>query len=97
MKLPDNPTIIGMMGVTLMEDAVTVSSALVTLGSVSTVVLLVGLRREDSSLLVLGVLRLGLRKRRLRQIMHEEPPFFGLGAPIGNCCWRSEESCSALG
>jgi hypothetical protein len=83
MELPDDPTIISIVGVTLVEDAVTASSALVTLGAVPMMVLLVGLRHEDSSLLALGVLRLGLWKRRLRQIVREEPPFFGPRAPIG--------------
>jgi hypothetical protein len=65
MKLPYNPTIIGIVGVVLVEDAVTVLSALVALGVVSTAVLLLGIHREDCSLLALGVLRLGLRQRRL--------------------------------
>jgi hypothetical protein len=66
MKLPDNPTIIGIVGVVIVEDAITVSSALVPLGVVSTAVLLLRLRHEDSSLLALGFLWLGLRQRRLR-------------------------------
>jgi hypothetical protein len=60
MKLLDNPTIISIVGVVLVEDAVSVSFALVALGAVFTVVLLLGLHREDSSLLALGVLWLGL-------------------------------------
>jgi hypothetical protein len=70
MKLPNDPTIISIVGVTLVEDAVSVSHALVALGVVSTAVLLLGLHREDSSLLALGVLRLGLRQRCLWQIVH---------------------------
>jgi hypothetical protein len=70
MKLPNDPTIISIVGVTLVEDAVSVSHALVALGVVSTEVLLLGLHREDSSLLALGVLRLGLRQRCLWQIVH---------------------------
>jgi hypothetical protein len=72
MKLPDDPTIISIVGVAFVEDAVTASSALVALVAVSTAVLLLGLRR------------LGLRQRCLWQILHEEPPFFGLAAPIGD-------------
>jgi hypothetical protein len=60
MKLPNKPTIICIVGVTPVEDAVSASSALVMLRAVFTVVLLLGLRREDISLLALGVLWLGL-------------------------------------
>jgi hypothetical protein len=81
-ELLDDPTIISIVGVTLVEDVVIASSTLVTLGAVPTMVLQVGLRREDNILLVLGVLRLVLWEMRLQQIMHEEPPFFGLGAPV---------------
>jgi hypothetical protein len=84
MELPDDPTIISIVGVTLVEDAVTASSALVMLGEVPTTVLLVGLRCEDGSLLALGVLHPGLWERRLRHIVHEELPLFGLGAPVGD-------------
>jgi hypothetical protein len=65
MKPPDDPTIISIVGVALVEDAVTTSSALVTLRAVSAAVLPFGLRHEDNNLLALGVIRLGLRQRRL--------------------------------
>jgi hypothetical protein len=84
MELLDNPTVINMVGFMLVEDAVAVSSPLITLGVVPMMVLLIGLCREDNSLLALGVLRLGLRERYLRQIVHEEPPLVALGAPIGD-------------
>jgi hypothetical protein len=60
MKLSDNPTIVSIVGVTLVEYAVSASSAHVVLGAVSAVVLLLRLHREESSLLALGVLRLDL-------------------------------------
>jgi hypothetical protein len=60
MKLLNNLAIICIVGVAPMEDAVSASSALVTLGAVFTAMLLLGLRREDISLLALGVLWLGL-------------------------------------
>jgi hypothetical protein len=72
MKLLDDPTIISIVGVAFVEDVVTTSSTLVALRAVSMVVLL------------LGLWRLGLRQRRLRQIVHEEPPLFGLGVPVGD-------------
>jgi hypothetical protein len=72
MKLLDDPTIISVVGVALVEDVVTTSSTLVALGAVSAVVLL------------LGLWWLGLRQRRLRQIVHEEPPLFSLGIPVGD-------------
>jgi hypothetical protein len=84
MEYLDYPTIIRIVGVLLVEDAVTASSPLVKLGAVPTMLLVVRLRREGSSLLALGVLRLGLWGRCLRQVVHEEPPLLGLGAPIGN-------------
>jgi hypothetical protein len=83
-ELLENPTIISIVGVTLVEDVVAASSSLNTLGVVLTMVLLVRLCREDISLLALAVLRLGLRERRLRKIVQEEPPLLGLGAPIGD-------------
>jgi hypothetical protein len=66
MELPDDPTIISMVGETLVEDAVTASSALFKLRAVPAMVLLVGLRREDKSLLALVVLYLGIWERRLQ-------------------------------
>jgi hypothetical protein len=84
MKLLDDPTIIGIVGVALVEDAVMTSSALIVLRAISVALLLLGLRCEDDSLLVVGVLRLGLRQRRLQQIVHEEPLLLGLGAPVSD-------------
>jgi hypothetical protein len=84
MKLIDNPTIISVVGVALVEDAVPASSILVVLGAVFTVVILLGLRREDSSLLALRVLWLGLGRCRVRGAVHEEPPFLSLGTPVGD-------------
>jgi hypothetical protein len=43
---------------------------------------MIRLRREGSSLLTLRVLGLGLWGKRLRQIVHEEPPLLRLGTPI---------------
>jgi hypothetical protein len=56
MELFDDPTIIGIVGVALVEDAVAASSTLVTLGVVPATLLVVKLRREGSSLLALGIL-----------------------------------------
>jgi hypothetical protein len=84
MELLDDPTIISIVGVMLVEDAVAALSTLVTLGAVPGTVPLVGLRREGSSLLALGVVWLGLRGRCLRQVVHEKPPLLGLGAPISD-------------
>jgi hypothetical protein len=56
MELPDDPTIIGIVGVPLVEDAVAASSTLVTLGAVPSTLLLVRLRREGNNLLALGIL-----------------------------------------
>jgi hypothetical protein len=60
MELPDDPTMISIVGVALVEDAGAVPSTLVMLGAVPTMLLLVGLHREGSCLLALGILRLGL-------------------------------------
>jgi hypothetical protein len=84
MKLPDNPTIVGIMGVLFVEDAVSTMSTFIALGAVPTVLLMIRLRRENSSLLALGVLGLRLWGKRLRQVVHEEPPLLGLGASVGN-------------
>jgi hypothetical protein len=84
MELLDYPTIIGIVGVFLVEAAVAVSSTLVTLGAVPAALLMTGLRREGCSLLALGVFGLGLWGKRLRQVVHEEPPLLGLGAPVGD-------------
>jgi hypothetical protein len=73
-KLSDNPTIIGIVGVLLVEDAEAATSTFIALGAVPAVFLMLGLRREDSSLLTLGVLGLRLWGKRLRQVVQEEPP-----------------------
>jgi hypothetical protein len=84
MKLSDNPTIIGIVGVLFVEDAVAMTPTFITLGAVPVVLLMIRLRREDYSLLALGVLRLRLWGKRLRQVVHEEPPLLGLGASVGD-------------
>jgi uncharacterized membrane protein YqaE (UPF0057 family) len=84
MKLPDKPTIVGIVGVLLVENAVAATPSLVALGAVPAALLMIWLCREDSSLLSLGVLGRWLRGRRLRQVMHEEPPLLGLGAAVGD-------------
>jgi hypothetical protein len=63
MKLSDNPTIIGIVGVLFVEDAVAVMSTFITLGAVPAVLLM-------------------LWGKRLRQVVHEEPPLLSLGAPV---------------
>jgi hypothetical protein len=84
MKLSDNPTIVGIVGVLFVEDAVATTSTFIALGVVPVVLLMIRLHREDSSLLALGVLGLRLWGKRLRQVVHEEPPLLGLGASIGD-------------
>jgi hypothetical protein len=93
MKLSDNPTIIGIVGVLLVEDAEAAASTFIALRAVPTALLMLGLRREDSSLLTLGVLGLRLWGKRLRQVVHEEPPLLSLGTAVGDLeeppHWRS--------
>jgi hypothetical protein len=84
MKFPDNPTIIGIVGVLFVEDAVATTPTFIALGAVLAALLMIRLRREDCSLLALGVLRLWLWGKRLRQVVHEEPPLLGLGSPVGD-------------
>jgi hypothetical protein len=84
MKILDNPTIIGIAGVLFVEDAVAMTSTFIAFGAAPAVVLMIGLCREDSSLLALGVLGLWLWRKRLRQVVHEEPPLLGLGASVGD-------------
>jgi hypothetical protein len=84
MKLSEKPTLVGIVGVLLVENAVAATSTLVALGAVPAALLMIWLCREDSRLLSLGVLGLWLRGRRLRQVMHEEPPLLGLGAAVGD-------------
>jgi hypothetical protein len=84
MKLSDNPTIVGIVGVLLVENAVAVTTTFVTFGAVPAALLMIWFRREDSGLLSLGVIGLRLWGKRLRQVMHEEPPLLGLGAAVGD-------------
>jgi hypothetical protein len=83
-KLPDNPTILGIVGVLLVDDAVAATLTFIAFGAVPAALLLIWLRREDSSLFLLGVLGLRLWGKRLRQIVHEEPPLLSLGVAVGN-------------
>jgi hypothetical protein len=84
MKFSDKPTIVSIVGVLLVENAVTATSTLVVFGAVPMALLMIWLRHEGSGLLSLGVLGLWLWGRRLRQVMHEEPPLLGLGAAVGD-------------
>jgi hypothetical protein len=81
-KLPDNPTIIGIVGVLLVEDAVATTPTFIALRAVPAALLMIRLRREGRGLLALGVLRLRLRGKRLRQVVHKEPPLLSLGALV---------------
>jgi hypothetical protein len=83
MKFLDYPTIVSIVGV-LVEDAVVTASTLITLGAVPAALLMIRLHREGSSLLTLRVLGLRLWGKRLWQVVHEEPPLVGLGAPVGD-------------
>jgi hypothetical protein len=84
MKLSDNPTIVGIVGVLFMEDAVAATSTFIALGAVLAAFLMLGFHREDGSLLALGVLGLRLWGERLRQVVHEEPPLLSLGAAVSD-------------
>jgi hypothetical protein len=84
MKLSDNPTIVSIVGVLFMEDAVAATSTFIALGTVPAVLLMLGFHREDGSLLALGVLGLRLWGKRLWQVVHEEPPLLSLGAAVGD-------------
>jgi hypothetical protein len=84
MKLPDNPTIIGIVGVLLVDNAVAVTPTFVALGAVPVALLMIWLSCEDSSLLSLGVLGLRIWGRRLWQIVYKEPPLLILGAAVGD-------------
>jgi isoprenylcysteine carboxyl methyltransferase (ICMT) family protein YpbQ len=66
MKLPDYPTIISIVSVLLIEDAVAMAMTLIAIRAVPMALLVIRLRREDSSLLTLGVLGLRLWGKRLR-------------------------------
>jgi hypothetical protein len=56
MKFPNYPTIVSIVGVLLVEDAVVMASMLIMLGVVPVALLMIRLRREGSSLLTLRVL-----------------------------------------
>jgi hypothetical protein len=84
MEFVDYPTIAGIVGVLLVEDAVAMSSTFLTLGVVPTALPMIRLCHEGSSLLMLGVFGLGLWGKRLRQVVHKEPPLLGLGASVGD-------------
>jgi hypothetical protein len=84
MKLSNNPTIVGIMGVLFVEDIVAVTSTFIALGAVPAALLMLRLRREDSILLSLGVLGLRLWGKRLWQVVHEEPPLLSLGASVSD-------------
>jgi hypothetical protein len=84
MILSDNPTIVGIVGVLLVEDAEAAASTFIALGAVPASLLMLGLRHEDSSLLTLGVLGLRLWGKHLRQDVQEEPPLLSLGAAVGD-------------
>jgi hypothetical protein len=84
MKLLDNPTIVGIVGVLFVVDAVAATSTFIALGAVPAALLVLRLCREDSSLLALGVLGLQLWGKHLRQVVHEEPPLLSLGAEVGD-------------
>jgi hypothetical protein len=84
MKLLDNPTIVGIVGVLLVENAVAATTTFVSFGAVPAALLMIWFHHEDSDLLSLGVLGLRLWGKRLRQVVHEEPPLLGLGAVVGD-------------
>jgi hypothetical protein len=84
MKLPDYPTIISIVSVLLVEDAIATAMTFIAIGAVPAVLLMIRLCREDSSLLTLGVLGLRLRGKHLWQVVHKEPPLLGLGASVGD-------------
>jgi hypothetical protein len=66
MKLLDYPTIVVIVGVLLVEDAVATASTFIAHRVVLAALLMIRLRREDSSLLTLGVLGLRLWGKRLQ-------------------------------
>jgi hypothetical protein len=66
MKLLDKPTIVGIVGVLLVENAESVTSTFIAFGAVPAALFMIRLHREDSSLLSLGVLGLRHRGKRLR-------------------------------
>jgi hypothetical protein len=92
MRLLDNPTIVGIVGVLFVEDAVAATSTFIMLGASPEALLMLGLHREDSSLLALGVLGLQLWGKHLQQVVHEEPPLLSLGAAVGDLEESDDES-----
>jgi hypothetical protein len=84
MKFLDYPTIVSIVGVLLVEDAVAAASIFITLRVVPAALLMIRLHREGSSHLTLRVLGLGPWGKHLRQVVHEEPPLLGLGASISD-------------
>jgi hypothetical protein len=55
MEFLDNPIIISIVGVHLVEDAIAASSTFIMLRAVPAMLLVIRLRRKGSSLLALGV------------------------------------------
>jgi hypothetical protein len=84
MKFPNHPTIVSIVGVLFVEDAVATASTLIALRVVPAALLMIRLRREGSILLMLRVLGLWLWGKRLWQIVHEEPLLLSLGTSIGD-------------
>jgi hypothetical protein len=84
MKHSDNPTIVGIVGVLLVENTEAATSTFIALRAVPTALLMIRLHRENSSFLLLGVLGLRLWGKRLRQVMHEEPPLLSLCTVVGD-------------
>jgi hypothetical protein len=84
MKLSDNPTIVGIVGVLLVENAEMAMSTFIAFGAVPAALLMIWFRHEDSGLLSLGVLGLRLRGKRLWQVVHKEPPLLGLGTTVSD-------------
>jgi hypothetical protein len=84
MKLPDYPTIICIVGVLLVEDAIATVTTLIAIGVVPAALFMSRLHREDGRLLTLGVLGLQLWGKRFWQVVHEEPPLLGLGASVSD-------------
>jgi hypothetical protein len=66
MKFLDYPTIVSIVGVLLVEDAVAAASTLIMLRAVPAVLFMIWLHREGIGLLTLRVLGLGLWGKLLR-------------------------------
>jgi hypothetical protein len=84
MKLSNNPTIVGIVGILLVENAESATLTFIAFRAVPAVLLMIRLHREYSSLLSLGVLGLRLRGKRLQQVVHEAPPLLSLCAAVGD-------------